>query len=99
MFLSVGDRLQRLKSIAEDIQGEDRLSELLINNENFIAYNGFEPSNYNMLAQFFTYTINANIISEAYGTMIIYIADVFAQLNQQCDGEFEKIHTTGLYFI
>lgn len=99
MSLSVSERIEKLKSIAEDTQGEDRLEKSLSSNEHFIAYNGFEPSGRMHIAQAMMTAINTNIITESGGTMILYIADIFAKLNHKMSGDIEKIHDVGLYFI
>ncbi len=65
----------------------------------FVAYNGFEPSGRMHIAQGLITVMNANDIIELGGTMIIYIADWFAQLNHKMNGDFDKIKELGHYFI
>lgn len=99
MSLSIEERANLLRSIAEDVQGGEKLEELLRNKPNFRAYNGFEPSGRMHIAQALITAINTNAITKAGGTMVLYIADVFAQLNHKMGGDMEKIHDVGLYFI
>jgi tyrosyl-tRNA synthetase len=97
--LTVEERAALLLSIAEDVQGEARLSEMLATHPTFRAYNGFEPSGRMHLAQALITAINTNAITQAGGTMVLYIADVFAQLNHKMDGDMAKIREVGHYFI
>ena len=97
--LSIHDKAQLLLSIAEDVQGGERLEEMLTKKPNFIAYNGFEPSGRMHIAQALITAINTNVITKCGGTMILYIADYFAQLNHKMGGDLAKIRDVGQYFI
>jgi tyrosyl-tRNA synthetase len=97
--LTVKQRAELLLSIAEDVQGGDRLEQMLTEKPNFRAYNGFEPSGRMHIAQALVTAINTNAITDAGGTMVLYIADFFAQLNHKMGGDINKIHEVGLYFI
>lgn len=97
--LSVEERAAILRSIAEDVQGGDRLEEMLRNKPHFRAYNGFEPSGRMHIAQALMTAINCNAITKAGGTMVLYIADLFAQLNHKMGGDLVKIREVGKYFI
>lgn len=99
MELSVEEKVALLKSVAEDIQGGDRLEELVRTKPNFSAYNGFEPSGRMHIAQALVTAINTNCITKAGGTMILYIADLFAQLNHKMGGDINKIREVGQYFV
>ena len=98
-MLSIEEKVDLLKSIAEDIQGGDSLRDLLNTKPNFVAYNGFEPSGRMHIAQALVTTINTNIITSVGGTMILYIADLFAQLNHKMGGDMDKIREVGQYFV
>lgn len=99
MSLSVQERKALLESIAEDAQGAEKLEEFLSTHEHFTAYNGFEPSGRMHIAQAMMTAINTNCITKAGGTMILYIADIFAKLNHKMGGDINKIHEVGQYFI
>ena len=99
MSLSVEERKNLLLSIAEDAQGVEKLDEFLKTHEHFRAYNGFEPSGRMHIAQALITAINTNAITKAGGTMVLYIADIFAKLNHKMGGDEAKIHDVGLYFI
>ncbi|OHT13912.1 Tyrosine--tRNA ligase [Tritrichomonas foetus] len=99
MTLSVEERKALLLSIAEDVQGADKLDQFLSTHEHFRAYNGFEPSGRMHIAQALMTAINTNAITKAGGTMVLYIADIFALLNHKMGGDINKIHDVGLYFI
>lgn len=95
----IEERKASILSVAEDAQGVERLDEFLKTHETFRAYNGFEPSGRMHIAQALTTSINANAIIKAGGTMVLYIADIFAKLNHKMNGNMEWIHDVGLYFI
>ena len=97
--LSVEQRAELLRSIAEEIQGGDRLEEVLRSKPHFRAYNGFEPSGRMHIAQALMTAINTNLITKAGGTMVLYIADLFAQLNHKMGGDIVKIRDVGNYFV
>ncbi|EAX98208.1 hypothetical protein TVAG_263250 [Trichomonas vaginalis G3] len=97
--LSIAEKAALLRSIAEDIQGNERIEELLEKKPNFRAYNGFEPSGRMHIAQALVTAINCNAITKAGGTMVLYIADLFAQLNHKMGGDMKKIHDVGRYFV
>lgn len=97
--LSIAERAALLRSIAEDVQGNERIEELLEKKPHFRAYNGFEPSGRMHIAQALVTSINVNAITKAGGTMVLYIADLFAQLNHKMGGDMNKIRDVGRYFV
>jgi tyrosyl-tRNA synthetase len=97
--LTVQERVDLLLGIAEDVQGRDRLADILTEKPAFLAYNGFEPSGRMHIAQALITALNTNVITSAGGRMILLIADVFAWLNHKMDGNLSKIHGVGEYFI
>jgi tyrosyl-tRNA synthetase len=101
--LTIEERIEVLKSIGEEIQGEKDLEELLrwcdAQGRRFQSYNGFEPSGRMHIAQALITAINTNKLSKAGGKIILYIADYFAQLNHKMGGDINKIKRVGEYFI
>ncbi|AVL95172.1 tyrosyl-tRNA synthetase [Moumouvirus australiensis] len=97
--LSVEEKFTRLISISEECETPDRLVELINTGKKFTAYNGFEPSGRIHIAQALITVMNTNEIISCGGTMIIYIADLFAKMNKKMDSDLDKIKDVGLYFI
>ncbi|XP_071689059.1 tyrosine--tRNA ligase 1, cytoplasmic-like [Rutidosis leptorrhynchoides] len=85
--------------IGEKCIQEDELLNLLTNKPHPICYDGFEPSGRMHIAQGIMKTINVNKLTSNGCKMKIWIADLFAQLNNKMGGDIEKIKTVGLYFI
>jgi tyrosyl-tRNA synthetase len=69
------------------------------NEKPFKVYNGFEPSGHIHIGQALLTVMNAKLLIEKGGEMIIYLADWFAQLNHKVDGDLKKIRKLGEYFI
>lgn len=101
--LPVEERVELLRSIAQEIQGEEDIKEMLEKcqqeGRRFYAYNGFEPSGRMHIAQALMTAINTNHVTQAGGHMIIYIADYFAMLNHKMGGDLKKIKRVGEYFV
>ncbi len=95
----IDQRVQNLLSISEECDTIDRLKELVESFKNFTAYNGFEPSGRIHIAQALITVMNTNTIIQNGGSIIIYIADWFAQMNHKMGGDLEKIRDVGKYFI
>ena len=93
------ERLAKLLSISEECDCVDELAKLVESGQPFKAYNGFEPSGRIHIAQALVTVRNANVITWCGGTMVIYIADWFAQLNHKMGGDMDKIKQVGQYFI
>jgi len=92
-------KINNILNISEECDTIQELENLIKSNKKFTAYNGFEPSGRMHIAQAITTVLNANIIIENGGQMIIYIADWFAKLNHKMDGNLTKIKDVGKYFI
>lgn len=92
------NKKELLLSIAEECDTIEEL-EVILNKENFTAYNGFEPSGRMHIAQALLTVLNTNEIINCGGNMIIYIADWFAKMNNKMDGDLNKIKIVGRYFI
>lgn len=86
-------------SVGEETLSEDRLLELLKKKENFICYDGFEPSGRMHIAQGILKAINVNKITKSGGIFVFWVADWFAMLNKKMDGDLNKIQDLGKYFI
>ena len=97
--LTIEQKAELLRSIAEEAQGGERIEELLRKKPHFRAYNGFEPSGRMHIAQALMTAINTNLITKAGGTMVLYIADLFAMLNHKMGGDMKKIQEVGKYFV
>lgn len=92
-------KVANLLNICEECDTRDELVKLVASGKKFVAYNGFEPSGRMHIAQGIITVLNTNTIIENGGTMIIYIADWFAQLNHKMGGDLAKIQDLGQYFI
>ncbi|PWA84335.1 tyrosyl-tRNA synthetase, class Ib [Artemisia annua] len=97
--LSLEDRFNILRSIAEECIQDEELRNLLEKNPHPICYDGFEPSGRMHIAQGVMKTINVNKMTSAGCKVKILIADVFAQLNNKMGGDPEKIRVVGEYMI
>ena len=89
--------LKRLVDLCANCTEIEELRELI--GTNFTAYDGFEPSGRMHVAQALYKKALVNAIGEAGGTFILWVADIFAALNNKQDGDMEKIRLLGEYFI
>jgi tyrosyl-tRNA synthetase len=71
----------------------------LKNKQQFVCYDGFEPSGRMHIAQGIMRKINVNRITKAGGVFTFWVADWFAKLNHKMGGDLEKIKVLGKYFI
>lgn len=97
--LSVDEKVDLIKSFAEEIINENELRELLSSDKEIIAYDGFEPSGQIHIAQGLLRAINVNKMNSAGIKFKFYVADWFAMLNNKLGGDLEKIKTVGDYFV
>ncbi|XP_024198459.1 tyrosine--tRNA ligase 1, cytoplasmic [Rosa chinensis] len=97
--LSLDERYNLLRSIAEECILEEELKNLLDKKAEPICYDGFEPSGRMHIAQGVLKAINVNKMIGAGCRVKIWIADWFAQLNNKMGGDLNKIETVGKYFI
>jgi len=97
--LSFDERLALIKSVGEEILTEENLIQLLKRKQQFICYDGFEPSGRMHIAQGIMRKINVNKITKAGGVFTFWVADWFAKLNHKMGGDLDKIQTLGKYFI
>uniref|UniRef100_A0A0D9X4E0 tyrosine--tRNA ligase n=1 Tax=Leersia perrieri TaxID=77586 RepID=A0A0D9X4E0_9ORYZ len=84
--MSLQERFDLLRGIAEECIQEDELMNLLEKKPLPICYDGFEPSGRMHIAQ-------------AGCKVVIWVADWFAQLNNKMGGDLKKIQTVGRYMI
>ncbi|MBT3721562.1 tyrosine--tRNA ligase [archaeon] len=97
--MDVKKRLKLIKEVGEEVTTEDELIELLNNNKNFVAYDGFEPSGQIHIAQGILRAINVNKMIDAGAHFKMWVADWFGMLNNKMGGDLEKIRVVGEYFI
>jgi tyrosyl-tRNA synthetase len=98
-MLSPEERLYLIKSVGEEIIGEEELVELLKEHRKLVAYDGFEPSGRIHIAQGLLRAITVNKLARAGVHMKFWVADWFALMNNKMDGDLEKIRAVGEYFI
>jgi len=93
--LSLNDKLNLIKSIGEEIIGEENLIKLLKNKQNIVAYDGFEPSGRMHIAQGLLRAHNVNKFTKAGVKFKFWVADWFALMNLKLGGSLEKIQKAG----
>jgi len=92
-------RFELVKSIGEEIITEEELRQLLETKEHPVAYDGFEPSG---LAHLPFGIFRPMLIEDLLKAGIhfkLYLADLFAWINNKMGGDLEKIKLNGEYFI
>jgi len=97
--LSVDERLALIKRVGEEIIDEEELRALLTEKQQFIAYDGMEPSGRIHIAQAVLRAINVNRMIKSGAQFTMFVADWHAWANNKLGGDLEKIQTTGQYFI
>ena len=93
------NRLNLIKSIGEEIIGEDNLERLLTHKKNVVAYDGFEPSGRMHIAQGLLRAHNVNKFLKAGVKFKFWVADWFALMNLKMGGSLEKIQKAGELMI
>lgn len=95
------DKLELLKQVGEggEIVTEEELKELLNNEKDLVAYDGFEPSGRIHIAQAVLRAININKITQTGIKFKMLVADWHAWANNKMGGDLDKIQTTGKYMI
>ncbi|MBW6461745.1 MAG: tyrosine--tRNA ligase [DPANN group archaeon] len=97
--MDVDEKIDVIKSFAEEIIKEDELRELFKTKKNIVAYDGFEPSGQIHIAQGLLRAITVNKLTSCGVHFKFWVADWFAMLNNKYDGDLEKIKIVGEYFI
>jgi tyrosyl-tRNA synthetase len=104
-LLSLEERVNLIASIGDcdsdqSIIKLDELSALLASNKpEIIAYDGFEPSGRMHIAQGLMKTLSVNKLTRCGVTVVFWVADWFALLNNKLDGDLAKIKICGEYLI
>ncbi len=97
--MTTEEKLALIREVGEEIVTNEDLKELLEQEPNLIAYDGFEPSGQIHIAQGILRTINVNKMTKAGIKFKMLVADWHAYANNKMDGDLEKIQTVGKYFI
>lgn len=95
----IKDDADRIRSIGEEILGDERLENLLKNKPIIKCYDGFEPSGKIHIAQGLIRTINVNKFTQTGVKFIFWVADYFALLNLKMGGHIDKIKKCGELMI
>ncbi|XP_034205532.1 tyrosine--tRNA ligase 1, cytoplasmic-like [Prunus dulcis] len=88
--MSLEEKFQMLRSVAEECIQEDEVQNLLAHKSEPIAYDGFEPSGRMHIAQGVMKTINVNKMTSAVCRVQIWIADWFAMLKNKMGGDLKN---------
>ena len=96
---SIDDKIDLIKSFADEIVTEEELRELFKSKKKIIAYDGFEPSGQIHIAQGLMRAITVNKLTSTGIKFRFWVADWFAMLNNKLGGDLEKIKIVGEYFI
>ncbi len=97
--LSLEERFQLCRGVAEECISDAELRNLLKHRPHPIAYDGFEPSGRMHIAQGVMKAINVNRLTRAGCHFKFWVADWFAQLNNKMGGDLKKIQTVGKYMV
>ncbi|KAG5175381.1 tyrosine--tRNA ligase [Tribonema minus] len=97
--LSLQERFDLCRSVAEECIQEDELMRLLEFKDHPIVYDGFEPSGRMHIAQGVMRALNVNKLTKAGCHFKFWVADWFAQLNNKMGGDLAKIQVVGKYMI
>ena len=97
--LSVEDKVNVIKSFAEEIINEEELKELFKTKKKIVAYDGFEPSGQIHIAQALLRALTVNKMTSLGIHFKFWVADWFGMLNNKQGGDLEKIKLVGEYFI
>lgn len=97
--MTLEEKINLIKQVGEEIVTEEELIQLLKNEKNPIAYDGFEPSGQMHIAQGILRAININKMIKAGIKFKMLIADWHAMANNKMGGDLKKIQTVGRYFI
>ena len=97
--MTTDEKIALISQVGEEIITNEDLKELLEQDQNLIAYDGFEPSGQIHIAQGILRTINVNKMTKAGIKFKMWVADWHAYANNKMGGDLEKIKTVGKYFI
>ncbi len=97
--LSVDEKIELIKSFADEIVTEDELRDIFKTKKRYYAYDGFEPSGQIHIAQGLLRAITVNKLTSIGVHFKFWVADWFAMLNNKLGGDLKKIQKVGEYFI
>ena len=97
--LSTNQKIDLIKTFADEIVTEEELKELLEKKKKIVAYDGFEPSGKIHIAQGLMRAITVNKLTSIGFKFKFWVADFFALLNNKMGGDINKIRKVGEYFI
>jgi tyrosyl-tRNA synthetase len=97
--MDINERLGLIQQVGEEILTHEELKTLLETKKKPVAYDGFEPSGQLHIAQGLLRAINIGRMVDAGCHFKMWVADWFAWMNNKYDGDLEKIHKAGEYFI
>lgn len=97
--MDTASRLALIQQVGEEILTLDELRALLETGNKPVAYDGFEPSGQLHIAQGLMRAINIGKMIDAGCSFKMLVADWFAWMNNKYEGDLEKIHVAGEYFI
>ena len=93
------EKVDIIKSFAEEIVTEEELLHLFETNEHPVAYDGFEPSGIAPIHFGLLRAINIKKLLSCNIHLKLYLADYFAFINNKMGGDMEKIKRVGEYFV
>ncbi len=97
--MNIDERAALISQVGEEILTQEELRELLSKKKKPLAYDGFEPSGRIHIAQGLLRAINVNKMTKAGCQFTMLVADWHAWLNNKLNGDLDKIHTVGEYFV
>ncbi|MBU1104963.1 tyrosine--tRNA ligase [Candidatus Parcubacteria bacterium] len=93
------EKVEIIKSFAQEIVSEDELLKLFEEKEHPVAYDGFEPSGIAPIHFGLLRAINVKRLLSCDIHLKLYLADYFAYINNKIGGDLEKIKRVGEYFV
>ncbi|KAF7144106.1 hypothetical protein RHSIM_Rhsim05G0015300 [Rhododendron simsii] len=97
--MRVTEKFSIVRSVGEECIHEDELLNLLSKKPEPVCYDGFEPSGRMHIAQGIMKIISVNKMTSAGCKVKIWIADLFAKMNNKMGGDLVKIKDVGNYMI
>ena len=93
------EKVDVIKSFAEEIITEEELLKLFETKEHPVAYDGFEPSGIAPIHFGLMRALYVKKLLEVGIHMKLFLADYHALINNKLGGDLEKIQTAGRYFV
>jgi len=97
--MTIEEKMKIIHEVGEEVIGGDEIEAKLKNNQQLIAYDGFEPSGKIHIAQGFVRAINIQKLLKTGIRFKVLIADWHAYANNKMGGDLNKIKKVGQYFI